>query len=196
MTNPVPAEFLDLAHALRRRIAADEERYLEACDAIIRPLRPRPAWPSPTRRSYLKRVAQAYALIDSLCRVRAIARVSPSGIFQIWELRVATSTLTFPAWGAAAEPSLELTFYDVSCPPFVERSVVVGQIGIHALGRRFQRGFDNTENGVLDDLSGFVGAFAKAMRNSAKEFEIAAADGVWRAMLSGDGETLAARTYV
>jgi hypothetical protein len=48
-------KFIGLARDLRRRIERDAARFEVACEALLKPLRPRPGWPAPTKLRYRRR---------------------------------------------------------------------------------------------------------------------------------------------
>jgi hypothetical protein len=104
---------------LRNRIARDAPRYEAAAEAIIKPLRPRPAWPTPTKPSYLEDLARRYRALRSPCRLDLIARVDVDGILTLNELRLAPGRMRFAGW-SADEPSVRVVLRWLTCPPFAE----------------------------------------------------------------------------
>jgi hypothetical protein len=90
-----------------------------------------------------------------------------------------------------------LTVLDLRLPSFYRESgQILGAIGLHALGRRFERGADRTDGAALRDLFAIGPAWPEAIRTP--EFEIAIAGrGKWvGAVKSYEGKpTLAIRTF-
>jgi hypothetical protein len=193
----VPVEYIGRARALRASIAKDEERYLEACDKLIRPLRPRPAWPTDRLpRRYLRQVAQKFILIRSPCRIMTTCKIDDDGKLKITELRASPSELLFPGW-EQTEPSIQLTLYLLESPPFEERAVVLSEVGQHAIARRYHRGSPNHDTAVLDDLIEIGAEYANAIRNTDTEFQIdTRRGGCWLAGLSTDQSVIAVRTFI
>jgi hypothetical protein len=171
---------------------------MTATAAIIRPLWPRPAWPTPTAPAYLKDLTRSYRRLRSPCRVAGEARVE-DGTLSIGEVRATASRISFARWGAADEPSLRLIFYSLTSPPTEELTTILGEIGQHAIGRRYQRAWPNDDDAVLADMHALVGAYRDAIGNREEEFSVPTpSGGCWRAQHAdlGVAGALALRTFV
>jgi hypothetical protein len=183
---------------LRQRIARDQARYEAAADAIIRPLRPRPAWPTPTKPSYLRDLARRYRALRSPCRLDLIAKVV-DGILTLNELRLAPGRMRFRGWDAD-EPSIRVVMRWLTTPPFAEGADIV-ELGLHSLARRFERGRPNDNAAVLRDVHALARGYLNASDPSG-EFEIETPCGRWVGAIiipAGEGEhpgALCARTYI
>ena len=167
----VPVEHIGKARLLRNRIAADAPRFEAAADAIIKPLRPRPAWPSPTKPSYLRDVARRYRAPRSVCRLDAIIEVDGDGRLVLNELRLAPGRMRFAGW-SADEPSIRIVMRWLTTPPFAEGAADIVEIGLHAaLARRFERARPNDAAAVLRDVRALARGYLDAQDPSG-EFEI------------------------
>jgi hypothetical protein len=192
----VPIEFVGRARALRDRIAREQGRYGAAVEKLIKPLRPRPAWPPPTAPKYFRRLAAALraAASGSICSL--FSEVEAGKRLSISDLVVTAETLLLPGW-TEPEPALRVTLHIVEAKPYAYSALPMGMLGLHALARRFQRGRPNGDDDVLQDLKCFLGAFRRAIRTTDEEFRIeTASGGAWLGALSADGNTIVARTFV
>lgn len=199
----VPMEFIGKARALRARIERDQDRFEAEAERIIYPLRPRPAWPAPTRRDYLAAVGGEYRLLHSPCRLECITKIDGGGRLVLFELRAAASRMTFAGWGEANEPSIRASLYVLKTPPFEERQGALAEVGLHAIARRFERGRPDDDRAVLKDLVALAWGFADAASGEASttEFAIPAPSrGRWIGALAAlDSESepvMAVRTFV
>jgi hypothetical protein len=59
------------------------------------------------------------------------------------------------------------------------KTVIVASVGVHALGRRFQRGFRNSDNAIKGDLAVLMAEARKTGLSGDKDFSIPCADGEW-----------------
>jgi hypothetical protein len=200
----VPAEFVGRARALREKIAKAQGPYGKAVEQLIRPLRPRPAWPPPTHPRYLRRLAVAVdaAARGSICSLFSEIQTGKQKLsISISDLVVTAETLLLPGW-CSPEPALRVVLHITECQrrPFsyAYSAVPLGVLGLHALSRRFERGRPNGDADVLSDLRPLLGAFRRAIRTTAAEFRIAtpASGGAWLGQLTEDGASIAVRTFV
>jgi len=133
-------------------------------------------------------------------RIGIVARDDRTAV-QVIETRIAPFVVTMPDW-SEPEPSLAIVLYVVTMrlpATFTEATRLVAGIGLHALGRRFERGSDRSDGAVLRDLTVFGRAWPAAA-SAGGDFEIPAlgGGGRWRGAVMGlDGRpTLAVRTFV
>jgi hypothetical protein len=145
----VPFEYLGRARQLRTKCALGWAAAEPEMTKLLAPLRPRPGFaPMPTHR-YLRGVARAWRRLPSAGRLRLRLGSEP-GVLQITELRLLPMRITAAGWD---EPALGVGLFTVSMlpPTMRECRVVLASVGIHALGRRFQRGARDDKS-VLGDL--------------------------------------------
>jgi hypothetical protein len=153
MAPSLPAEFLGQAREFRSRI----ERSYIAASALILPLlvtmknRGRPP-----RREMICEFTLAFRKTDGFHRLHSNIRKKPGGIM-ITELRAEPAHRKLEHW-ALAEPCIDVvaTLYDHRVRRCKVEHRLVASIGLHALCRRFQRGFNNSDAAILNDLASLV----------------------------------------
>jgi hypothetical protein len=198
----VSPEFLARARHLRALIVKATPPFEEACERALRPLVPRPAWPEPAGRGdYYKGIVARYRHIRSPCRLDLGSRIEPSGSLVLSELQVCASTIKRPDWGSGDEAALSVVMVAAKTHPFrIERSLIA-DIGLHALSRRYQRGWTADDRAVLLDLAPLGSRWAAAVK-AGGEFRVAAplGQGEWVGAVSAVADrplpVLLVRTFV
>jgi hypothetical protein len=191
-------EFVGLARQLRRRLAKAQALYEPAADRLLKPFRPRPGFQPMPRRTHLARLAKQWRALPRFGRLRCLVNVT-DGKLQIAETRLAPSRLTLPWWDQDDEPALSLVLRTVAIvpPQFREHEMVLVEVGLHALARRFERGVpDDAEIG--DDFNSLGRAYPDVVRQGG-EFRIPVADGSWRGVLARAADkqpAMVVRTFV
>jgi hypothetical protein len=194
-------EFVDKAKALRALIERSTPAFGEACESVLRTLRPRPAWPEPGRGEWYKAFVSRYRSIRSPCRLDFVSRVEPDGALVMNELRVAATTIKREDWGEGDEGALSVQMVAVGTHPFRIQQSLIADIGLHALARRYQRGWCVDDGSVLIDLAPLGIGWAKTVK-AGGTFRVAAplGQGEWIGAVSEvtgrDLPVLLIRTYV
>jgi hypothetical protein len=181
----VGAEFVGRARVLRSRIALAQDAEARAIDAILRPLRPRPGWPTPERPNWLKLLARRYrGEIESPCRIGVASRIEPDGRFVLDELRIRATRIVREGWCDGDEPALSVEMMAVATKPYAIAVSLLADVGLHALARRFERGRPNDDGAVLLDLAPLGYRWAATVKSAGPggEFQIEApaSGGRWR----------------
>jgi hypothetical protein len=193
----VPAEFIGRARCLRDavgRTAAEADRLTKL---LIGPLRPRHGFRQAPRRT-LPDVATAWrVLLPEAGRLG-----DPIGEFadrklRLAELRAYPIRMRFAAWDGADElaPALRMTLVVCAPPRFRCENMLLADVGLHALARRYERGADRSDAAVLRDLV----PLARSAATVNGEFAIPTADnGCWigRVTRVRGASVLAVRTFV
>ncbi len=175
-------------------------RFEAAADAIIKPLRPRAAWPSPTKPSYLRDVARRYRALRSICRLDLIARVVVDGKLTLRELRLAPGRMRFRGWDAD-EPSIRIVMRWLGCPDLAEGAADIAELGLHSLARRFERGRPADDGAVLRDVRAMARGYLNA-NDPSGEFTVETPCGRWFGAVTipaGEGDhpgVLTVRTFI
>jgi hypothetical protein len=145
-------EFVDRARALRALIERATPAFDAACERVLRPLTPRPAWPEPGRGNWYKPLVNGYRRIRSPCRLDLASRIEGDGSLVLTELRVAATTIKCAAWSEGDELALSVGMTCICTHPYRAEHSLIADVGLHALARRFQRGWAADAGSVLVDL--------------------------------------------
>jgi hypothetical protein len=89
------------------------------------------------------------------------------------ELRVAVTTIKREDWGAGDEPALSVQMVAVKTHPYRSETSLIADVGLHALARRFQRGWAADDGSVLVDLVPLGYGWARTVK-AGPEFRIEA----------------------
>jgi hypothetical protein len=113
----------------------------------------------------------------------------------IRDLYLVASRIRNESW-VEDEPAIDIMARVVDCPPFQEQRILLASVGLHALGRRYQRAGADAE--VYADLRAIgrdcLRSIAAGVPEENTEFAIeTTAGGCWRGALNG---ALVIRTYV
>jgi hypothetical protein len=182
----VPPEFISKARALRDLIQRETEAFEVSAERTLRPLIPRPAWPEPTRPDWYKGLIARYRAIKSICRLDLFSRIEREGRLVLTEMTIVASRIARPDWDGD-EPALSVEMRAIATRPYRVERQLLADVGLHALGRRFQRGWAADDGSVLLDLAPLIYSWTPATK-AGGEFRIAAP--------KGDGEWLGTVTTV
>jgi hypothetical protein len=184
--NRVPPEFMARARGLRTLIERSTDEFETLVDRVLRPLQPRPGWPEPGRGNWYKGLVARYRAIKSPCRLDLSTTIEPDGSLTMLETTAVASRIARPDW-ESDEPAISVEARAVGSHPFrVERSLLA-DVGLHALARRYQRGWAIDDGSVLLDLTPLGYRWASTVK-AGGEFRIDAPQ--------GDGEWLGTVTEV
>lgn len=195
----VPVEFVGRARLLRNRIAAAHITQTVTVERLLAPIVGRNTTPL-SRRTMLGLLPTHFRKMPEFGRLRLVVN-SEDGIC-IRETRAAPFRIVLPGWDED-ELAIAITLRTTTLrlPAHVEdATVMMAAIGLHAIARRFERGCDRSDVGVLRDLTCFDRAWAPILRNyeTSREFEVVAARGRWiGAVMGAEGKpVLVVRTFV
>jgi hypothetical protein len=197
----VSFEFIGLARQLCRRLGKAQALYEARADRLLGPFRPRLGFTPAPRRTHLVRLGREWRRLPRLGRLRSVVNDTKPGALNIAETRLVPSQLALPWWDDAdGELALVLVLSVIALAPprFVERSMMMAAVGLHAIARRFERG-DRDEIAVVNDFVSLGRAYPEVAR-IAGEFRVATGSGIWRGAVkecAPDGQpVMVVRTFV
>lgn len=197
----VPFEFLGLARAFRARIGAEDAEVGRTIQGIVKPLQARRTRSATFRPEALVDAERQYRMLPSTGRLALRIERDKRGLL-IEEFRCAAGQFKFCWWDSdATDPDIGVVKVHLRAHAWgvvgVTANIVVS-VSLHALARRYQRGFNTTDEAILSDLrdlalrhDSIVEAFG--------EFSVACDGGHWVGEVAetADGSTpvLAIRTF-
>jgi hypothetical protein len=193
----VPVEFIGRARQLRNRIADSHAEATAATEQLILPLRPRPDFAPLYGRSVLRVAAARWRALPAFGRLFLLSELD-NGKLTLAEVRAGASRMSLSGWDAKELAlSISLRTIDIAPASFGERAAMLAVLGLHALARRYQRGYENTDDSVLRDLAPIGREFVAAAATFG-EFKIPAGGGRWiGAVANSNGSpVLAVRTFI
>jgi hypothetical protein len=171
----VAPEFVAKARQLRDLIRRSTDEFEARADRVLRPLRPRPAWPEPKRGDRYKPLVARYRAIRSPCRLDMHSYIERDGALTIMELTAVASRIARPDW-RADEPAISVEARAIGSHPLRVGRSLLADVGLHALARRYQRGWAADDKAVLVDLAPLGSSWASTAR-AGGEFRIEAPQG-------------------
>jgi hypothetical protein len=193
----VPVECVGQARLLRSRISASTSAADEATEALIVPFRPRPGFTPMPQRRMLDRLARRWRALPAGNRI-CVSSTFEAKKLTMLDVRVEPSRISLPGW-ADGELALALVLRTIMLKPpaFFEVTVPLAQVGLHAIGRRFERGVDRSAAAVLRDLAPLACAWPTTIEGG-REFTVpVGAGGRWiGAVMQAEAPVLVVRTFV
>jgi hypothetical protein len=193
----VPAEYVGRARALRQKISKASIGDADKTLRFIKPLAPRPGWPTPSTPDWLDIHALGYQAQKLPTRLAIVADVK-NGRLKVGELRLRASRMRFPDWGQGNEPSIAILLKMVTSNPFHAEESILADCGLHALARRIERGRPNDEAAVLRDMKALADGFRSALLKGGEFAVSTPSGGQWLgSMTLVNGKSMmAVRTFV
>lgn len=190
----MPPEFLGKARTLRSRVLDEHSRWQPFVTAFVHQARPRPGF----SRVKATRLAEIWkALPGSGARLGITTSARP-GHLRIAELRLLPTRMRFGSWPDDAE-ELAITVASVTLgmqgDAFVCDRHLIADVGLHALGRRYERGTDRVDAAVLADLERLAHTYEAAVMNGGT-FNISGWRGDVCAVEGTPEPVLSVRTFV
>jgi hypothetical protein len=177
----VPAEFIGRARAFRMAVAAAHPVAIAAVDRISQPLRGQAKLRQTPSASGLSRAAAAWRnQVPPAGRLGLAIKLTASRL-AITEIRVGPVEFRFDAWDEGeAETAIVVTrtVLEMSAGLFRFDYVPLASVSLHALARRFQRAFDNSDAAIRADLLALVDPAADVI-DRGEDFAIPVTDGSW-----------------
>ena len=162
-------------------------------------MRPRAGFRPVPQHRYMKAVADAWRALPAFGCFHQIGHFA-DGKLQLFELRLMPERVKLKAWGDTEDNwelavSVVATLVEVAPPEFAYQQRPLVIYGLHALGRRFERGNDRSVEAIIADLLG------TAIHKPSGEFEFripARSGGHWVGSYSAEeGKTVAlVRTFL
>jgi hypothetical protein len=196
----VPAEFVGLARAFRARIGA--EAVGRSILDIMRPLQARRRKSATFRPADLQDAERQFRNLPSAGRLTLKIDRDRKGLL-IEEIRAASGQFRFCEW---ADDAMDL---DVGIVQVSLEAVSWGRIGafaniivsvsLHALARRYQRGFDTGDGAILAELKALALRHAE-IADSMTDFAVPGDGGSWAGEVCKKADdllpTLAIRSFI
>jgi hypothetical protein len=177
----VAAEFLGLARTFRNGVDMVDPVAIAAVDTIARSLRAR-------LRRRQKMTASVEIAMDRQWRatVPAIGRLAletrvEARSLHIRELRLSSSRIHDKGWRDGdweAGICINVIGLVADHRKFRFNSIALASLNLHAIGRRYQRGLDNSPAAIVSDLRSIADVAAEVAETDGN-FEINVAGGVW-----------------
>jgi hypothetical protein len=151
----VPAEYTGLARAFRARVGAEDDGVGRAVLQIMAPL---------ARRRLKSRTFRPADLIDSERAFRALPSAGRLALtierdkhgLRIEELRCASGQIRFCSWADGSSDAdvgiMRIELRAKSWGPAFVSGELIASLCLHALGRRYQRGFRTDDETILSEL--------------------------------------------
>jgi hypothetical protein len=157
-TGNVPLEYIGRARLYRSKIATANAVAEPEVERLLAPFRPRPGFVPWPRHTMLRSLARRWGALPRGNRFPSAAkRCCDVGKIELADLWLKPSRLLQPGWSDnELAITLSLRIVSIEPPSFSDESLIVAQIGLHALARRYERGADRTEAAVLNDLLGLA----------------------------------------
>jgi hypothetical protein len=181
VSSPGPFEFLGKARMFRDRVGAEDDGVGRAVLAIMAPL---------ARRRLKSRIFRPGDLIDAERQFRNLPSAGRLSLkierdkhgLRIEELRCAAGKIRFAEWANDASDldigimRIELTA--VSWGPAFVGGDLVASLSLHALARRYQRGFNTSDETILLELKALAMCHADVVQTPG-DFAIGGSGGNW-----------------
>ena len=151
----VTREFLGLARAFRTATVADHAASLAAVERIVFPLQARCQLRQPPGPRAYTQVMEWAERVPSIGRLDLKITNGQRGRVSVTEIRLAPSQFRFERWkgdGADDVVVVVRTKLMASAERVQFTSTSVACVSLHALARRYQRGWDNSNEAICRDL--------------------------------------------
>lgn len=176
-----PAEYIGKARAFRTAVVAQHAEAMAVMDRLVMPLMARFQYRQAPSPGAFAKAAQAWRdQVPSAGRLGLVVNAARSRL-TIAETRAAPTAFRFEAWpDGDAETVIAIT--QTTLLASVERfrfgSAPAASVPLHALARRFQRGWDVSEVAIRADLAALA-APRPDMLAAGGDFSVPLADGCW-----------------
>ena len=182
MSGPsVPAEFVGKARAFRARIGAEDAVVGQTIQRIVAPLEARRRRKATFRAEQLIDAERAFRRVPAAGRLTLNIERDKHGL-RIEEFRAAAGDFRFCSWAdGATDPDVgvvKVVLQATSWGAVGATSNIVASVSLHALARRFQRGFNISDEAILGELRGLALRHAEIIE-ALGEFSIACDGGSW-----------------
>jgi hypothetical protein len=176
----VPAEFIGKARAFRRSVTAGHFDAFETIARIKTPFVQRHRLRQPPTTNALARAAATWRDIPGPGRLALSIKLTKTRL-AITETRVGPAEFRYDVWSEGDMETAVLvtqTTMMVSAGHLHFEVAPIASIPLHALARRFQRGWTNTEVAIRADLLALAGPAAELIDRGAG-FAVPVDDGSW-----------------
>jgi hypothetical protein len=181
MAQFVPVEFVGKARAFRRPLVADHPAAIAMVDRLALPFHARFRSRQPPTIGALAGLTHAWReRMPSSGRLHLVINTARARL-TIVETRAAPATFRFDDWDEGdVETAIVITSLTLIVSPELFRfgNTPVASVPLHALARRFQRGWDVSDAAVRADLAALACPCPDVLA-SGGEFTVPLADGCW-----------------
>jgi hypothetical protein len=201
MVPAVPAQFLGLARAYRARLAAQDADTASRFDAVAGALRSCLMRRPTVRPERLTDAARAWQNNTGPGRLR-LEIVKSTKTLDVREIRVTAAVGRFDGWAKdVTEPGIAIIGLqlEVGRRRFRFDDAMLVGLSLHALARRFQRGFDNSAGALAEDFRALAAMVTDTVLDSGGGVEIAVSGGRWAGVVmetAPGARVLAVRTFL
>jgi hypothetical protein len=204
----LPLEYVGRARALWRRIDAEGKLVRPRQDELVarlESLASRPGFRRPMRRPTLRGFRAAWKGLPGFGRFALKIDLTSDDRLSLTEFRAVAGKMKMSAWGdnADSELAVGVLMIEVTFDPKRDLSIrrtPLGDVCLHGLARRFERGLDRSDEAILRDVFSLAQHFGRGLAaDGGRDFEIpAAGGGAWIGELTlyERRPFLAVRTYV
>ncbi len=198
---PLSAEHRGMAREFRQRIANEDPPTERAMDKIYVPLRRMMLRQSVARPGVLAEAARAWCDdIPTVGRLALEVETRGKSHLVIRELRLSGATLTLSDWDDATEPGVAVLLVGLSINRrhLEVHHVLLAVVGIHAIGRFYQRSLDNSYEALTQALKRMASPADGVSVADGAGFSCSVPGGRWVGLVKrqGDQPVLAARTFL
>jgi hypothetical protein len=176
----VPAEFIGKARAFRRSVTAGHFDAFETIARIKTPFVQRHRLRQPPTTNALARAAATWRDIPGPGRLALSIKLTKTRL-AITETRAGPAEFRFDAWSEGEMETAVLitqTTMTVSAGHLHFEVAPIASVPLHALARRYQRGWTNTETAIRADLLALVVPAADVI-DRGDNFAVPVTDGLW-----------------
>jgi hypothetical protein len=151
----VPSEFVGLARAFRARIGAEDDAVGRGVLEIMKPLHARRRRSATFRPADLQDAERQFRNLPSAGRLTLKIDRDRKGLL-IEEIRAASGKMRFCEWADdAADLDIGINLISLEAVSWGRIGAfanIVCSVSLHALARRMQRGFNNTDAAILSEM--------------------------------------------
>ena len=180
-TPSVPPEFVGLARAFRARVGAEDDEVGQTIQRLVKPLTARRKRSATFRPETLIDVERQYRMLPSTGRLTLKVERDRKGLL-IEEYRCAAGEFRFRAWNSdATDPDIgvvRITLVARHWQPVGFAGNIICSVSLHALARRFQRGFVTTDEAISSELRQIALRYNEIVE-SMGDFSVAGDGGRW-----------------
>lgn len=177
----VPAEFIGRARAFRARVGAEDAAVGQTILKIMRPLERRRKRSATFRPEQLIDAERQFRQLPSAGRL-ALKIERDKRSLRIEEFRVAAGQFRFCSWtDGATDADIGVVKVNLSAVPWGPVGAtgnIVASVSLHALARRFQRGFNTSDEAILSELRELAVRHV-AIAAALADFSVACDGGSW-----------------
>jgi hypothetical protein len=180
-TPGVPFEFVGRARTFRARVGAEDDAIGRAVLEIMRPLQARRRRSKTFRPADLVDAERQFRQLPSAGRLSLKVERDKTGL-RIEELRCASGKIRFAEWqNGATDPDIgimRIALEATSWGPAFVAGDLIASLSLHALARRYQRGFRTDDAAIMSELKAMALCHADIVETRG-DFAVGGSGGNW-----------------